>query len=156
MEENTIPSVFDALEKEDLLFEYATTGQRLVNFLIDLIVFYLLNIVVFFALGVYMSFIGGDIVAMLSNKITLYSIVLFNEFVIYTLIEGVSHGRSLGKLITGTRAVQSDFSPITFKQAALRSLCRMIPFEPISGLSNNPWHDSITGTTVIKNNRVVY
>jgi hypothetical protein len=38
---------------------------------------------------------------------------------------------------------------LTFKDALLRSLCRLIPFEVFSGFGV-PWHDSLTNTMVVK------
>lgn len=68
----------------------------------------------------------------------------------YTWFEFGNRGRTLGKLATGTYAVREDSSPLTLKDAFLRSLCRLIPFEVFSGLGDTPWHDSITKTMVIK------
>jgi uncharacterized RDD family membrane protein YckC len=67
----------------------------------------------------------------------------------YTLCESVS-GRTPGKLVTGTRAVMKDRSPLTTARAMVRSLCRLIPFEPLSFfLRRGGWHDTITSTMVI-------
>jgi uncharacterized RDD family membrane protein YckC len=68
----------------------------------------------------------------------------------YGLLEGISKGKTLGKLITGTRAVREDGTPISFGDAFKRTLCRIIPFEPFSAFGYKPWHDSITNTIVIK------
>jgi hypothetical protein len=57
----------------------------------------------------------------------------------------------LGKLITGTRAIREDGVELNFKDAFLRSLSRLVPFEPFSIWSGNGiWHDSWTKTMVIK------
>ncbi len=50
---------------------------------------------------------------------------------VYTLLEGAAKGKTLGKLITGTRALKIDGSNLTWKDAFLRSLCRIVPFEAI-------------------------
>ena len=69
----------------------------------------------------------------------------------YTLLEGLT-GRSLGKLVTGTKVVDANGNPPGFARALLRSLCRFIPFEPFSFLGSDTrgWHDSMTRTWVIK------
>jgi len=86
-----------------------------------------------------------------NDRLNGYLIGIPAMILIYTSIEALSKGRSLGKVITGTVAVESyDLSRIGWKKAFLRSLCRMIPFEPLSGFGANPWHDSMTHTMVIK------
>jgi uncharacterized RDD family membrane protein YckC len=140
------------LEKEIVIVP-VDKGLRLANFLID----YILFIVVLFAVGMaYAAFAVSQDEGYLSEDSGMST---FAEYVFtyltmlgyYSLIEGVSDGRSLGKLITNTVAVRKDGKPFTFKDAVLRSLCRLIPFEPLAALfSYEPWHDSITNTTVIK------
>jgi len=58
-------------------------------------------------------------------------------------------GRTLGKVISGTRAIRNDGGELTLKDALLRSLSRLVPFEVFSGFGT-PWHDSWTNTQVIK------
>jgi uncharacterized RDD family membrane protein YckC len=65
-------------------------------------------------------------------------------------------GRTLGKFCTGTRAVgfeKKAGKSLSWKSAALRSLFRFLPLEPLSiFLSKNstPWHDSLSKTSVIR------
>lgn len=69
----------------------------------------------------------------------------------YTLTEWLLKGQTIGKLITGTQAVNNrDFAPVNFTQALVRSLCRLIPLEFIFCLFMQPWHDTISGTLVVK------
>jgi uncharacterized RDD family membrane protein YckC len=68
----------------------------------------------------------------------------------YTIYEGATKGRTFGKMVTGTIVIKEDGSPFTFKDAFLRSLCRLIPFEALSALGYRPWHDSLTKTAVVK------
>lgn len=60
-------------------------------------------------------------------------------------------GKSIGKFITGTRAVNQDGSQISVRTALMRSLIRMVPFEAFSALGTPsfPWHDKWTSTYVI-------
>ena len=140
-------------------YDYATTGQRFANFLIDIVI---INIVNALLMEVYGEYIVGwllqdasslqdlpaielkvSLISLLHNYIT---IVLF-----FTISEHFMRGKTIGKIITGTRAVRDDYTSITFKDALLRSLCRIIPFEPFSFLGgSNGWHDTMTGTTVIR------
>ena len=72
-------------------------------------------------------------------------------FLYYLIFEGVTRGRTLGKIMTDTTAITQDGTPFTFTHAFARTLCRFIPFEPLSALiSYLPWHDSITKTAVVK------
>jgi len=131
----------------------ADKGLRFINFLIDYIVF---NIVNYLVTSIYEGFLTPQYEAYLDENaaliFTLYgALISLAVFVLfYTTIEYYTKGRSLGKLATNTIAVRLDGSPITFKDALLRSLCRLIPFETIAALFVKPWHDSITNTTVVK------
>ena len=85
----------------------------------------------------------------LSAEIILMALVAFVVF--FTACEGFSKGKTLGKWITGTRVVTADGRTITLKIAFLRSLSRLVPFEPFSaiGTPSHPWHDRWTRTLVI-------
>lgn len=132
--------------------EYATTGQRLANFIIDMIVAYAITFAVFFMLGMFSpSFAAifsddGIGIKLLDRLLTALILAL-----VFTVIEGLSKGKTLGKLITGTRAVQDDtYEPITWNQALTRSFSRIVPFEAFSGFGGHPWHDKWSKTVVIK------
>ena len=58
-------------------------------------------------------------------------------------------GRSIGKFITGTKAVNADGSDMRVETILLRSLSRVVPFEPFSAFGGHPWHDKWTRTHVI-------
>ncbi len=141
-------------QTEYVTLDYATTGQRFANWLIDLIIYYILNFAVYFILGIITSLavpkgydllIGTSIASIIVRLIISFTICLLY----FTCIEGATKGFSIGKLITGTRAVHEDGSALTWKSAFRRSLIRLIPFEPFSAIQNL-WHDQWSGTTVIK------
>jgi uncharacterized RDD family membrane protein YckC len=69
--------------------------------------------------------------------------------VYYSLCEKLFRGQTLGKLITATCALRTDGEELTFKDALLRSLCRLVPLEVFSGFGV-PWHDAWTNTMVVK------
>ena len=152
--ENTIPSVFDEIEQQTS--EYATTSQRFVNFLIDTIVYYAVSFVLGYVLALILRIFGAeDFLRWLMEGSD--GVKLFNLFfglcvftLTYTVIEGLSKGKTLGKLVTGTRVVNEDESPISWKQAFRRSLFRLVPFEGFSALNGFPWHDRWSHTKVIK------
>jgi uncharacterized RDD family membrane protein YckC len=165
METNYIPSTEEQQPTE--LFgdinqiiqrEDASTGQRFLNYLIDLLLMqYGLSYITGYALGYLLAILFPDFFRSLVSSGTegggllllSYMIMLLNFIIYYTFCEKVFKGYTLGKLITGTRAIREDGEELTFKDAILRSLSRMVPFEPFTGFGI-PWHDSWTKTRVVK------
>jgi len=143
---------------QEIYLEPASKGIRFANYIIDIIFFYIITFVV--GMGIFgASALSGQNVednVIAGNSGTAVLIQYLISFTImlayYTILEGTS-GRTLGKLITGSIAVKQDGSKLSWKDALLRSLCRMIPFEPFSALGVSPWHDSITRTIVIRKPR---
>jgi uncharacterized RDD family membrane protein YckC len=147
-------SVFDEMAQYKPL-PYASQGQRFANYLIDLVFFYLLLVLFGLFLALLQAITGSEVLYELimeeSDSVLLnYLVTIITWLIAYTGMEGITRGRSLGKLITRTKAVNEDGSRISFGTAFKRSLCRLIPFEPFSALGGTPWHDRITKTTVIK------
>lgn len=125
---------------------------RFVNLLIDTIAYYVLSFLVAIVIGsTDTEILPDEDGSSGSIMLSLFSVLLFILY--FGLLEGATNGKTLGKLLTGTRAVKEDGSPITYKDAFLRSLSRLVPFEPLSGFSHRPWHDRWTDTVVIKENR---
>lgn len=123
----------------------ASTGQRFGTMLLDLIFYFIFAIIFGFVLGL----IGlGDLIQNMND--TLLGIVIL---LIYYVPQEAFSGRTLGKLITGTKAVKEDGTELSFGQALGRTLCRFIPFEAFSFLGGNGrprgWHDKIPKTKVI-------
>ena len=79
-----------------------------------------------------------------------YVVTIFNYIIYYTLCEKLFRGQTIGKLITGTRAIRTDGSDLTLRNAFLRTLSRLVPFEPFSTFGGRPWHDTWTDTMVVK------
>ena len=67
------------------------------------------------------------------------------------IMEAGYKGKTIGKFLTKTRAVNVDGSPISIKTAFARGFIRAIPINLLSALTPacNPWHDKWTNTTVI-------
>ena len=146
--------------EEDVLLQYeeASTGQRILNFIID-------SLVIRFTLAYAVGAVLGLLFYAISEDF--YRTVFFNEntsmtylinyivgsfiyIIYYTFCEKVFNGVTLGKLITGSKALSEEGHPLTFKQALLRSLSRVVPFETLSAIWGAPWHDTWTKTMVIK------
>lgn len=140
-------------------FEYATQGQRFLNWLIDnLLMRFGLSYLSGMGLGFIIGIAAPDFfqnIAYSENSTMIFGllgvlIAYLNYIFYYTLCEKLFKGYTLGKLITGTRAIRQDGSELTFRNALLRSLSRCVPFEVFSGFSTLTWHDSWTDTMVIK------
>lgn len=116
----------------------ADLGVRFANVFIDGIILNILQ----YAIG----FIFGMIDPILSL------ILSFGVYFIYYIALESATGQTLGKMITGTMVVDENGQKIDGGKAAVRTLCRIIPFEPFSffGSSRRGWHDSISKTFVIK------
>ena len=128
----------------------ANTGKRLANYLIDVVAFYAVFFLVVVVYIIASPEAREDGIS--SDKgllIRLFAFLIYGLFM--GLMEGVFKGRSLGKLITGTRAVNEDGTYITFSTALARGFSRVVPFEAFSALGSPayPWHDRWNKTYVI-------
>lgn len=130
----------------------ASTGKRFGNYIIDLICFY----IVIFGIGIIWALINPSSLEVLDDDSLGFNLIdrivsLLIYAVVMGLIEGFTKGKSLGKLITGTRAVNEDGSKINFQTAMFRVFCGAVPFNQLSALGNPsyPWHDKWTNTEVI-------
>jgi uncharacterized RDD family membrane protein YckC len=149
MDNNETPEVNYLANDFKAPLKYATTGQRFLNYIIDLISFYLF----FIGLTAGITIVSGnmdfanslaEINPILDRFMTL---LLFATYI--GLVEGVTGGKTLGKLVTSTRAVYEDGSRIEFSTGFLRGLSRAVPFEPFSAFGAHPWHDRWTDTRVV-------
>lgn len=139
-------------------FEYATRWQRFVNFLIDnLVMRYAVSYVTELGIAAlirlfYPSLLDNYGTEQVNWALIVVSVIISytNYLLYYTLCEKLLSGYTLGKLVTGTRAIREDGGELTLKNAVLRSLCRLVPFEAFSGFKIRPWHDEWTDTMVIK------
>jgi uncharacterized RDD family membrane protein YckC len=144
--------LFDNFETSTLT--QAGSGKRLANYFIDFVSF--LVFMYFFSyvivevsmdLAIIMyaepEYGGSPLLAQLINMV-FYGLYM-------GLLETVFRGRSFGKFITGTIAVNEDGSRISGKTALLRGLSRAVPFNALSGLGTpcHPWHDRWNDTYVV-------
>lgn len=130
---------------EDIYVDEAENGTRFLNFLIDRVIIWLLN---YALLLLFVIFVG------IISNLLYYLIFLLVFFLYYTLMEYSTKGKTIGKYITGTKAVYETGKDLTFQQAFLRTLCRLIPLNGISFLvTDRGWHDRISKTYVIKSRK---
>jgi uncharacterized RDD family membrane protein YckC len=142
--------------KQDMYVDPVSSGVRFANFMIDMVVFIVIIFVLLF-IGVMIAYGKGVKMPDLENlqyntQVKIIDIVGTRILLIiyYTLYEGITKGRSFGKYATNTIVIKEDGTPFTFKDAFLRSLGRIIPFEPLSALGYRPWHDSLSKTAVVR------
>ena len=128
--------------------------KRLLNYFIDIIIF---SLIISFVLGILSSFSlwASNFVNTLRTQgsftIGQQLVITFLFGLYISLTEAVLKGKTLGKYMTGTRAVSEAGQRITAETAFVRGLIRMIPFEQFSILFDMPrlWHDSWSKTIVV-------
>ena len=150
MEPPPIPPIPEIVEPE---YVRAETGTRFLNYIIDMVIFY----VFMFLLGVFLyiafpnameSYIAEDDGGFnLGEK--LLSLLLYAIYM--SLLEAILQGKSFGKMITKTRAVNWDGSRISAGTAFARGFSRAVPLCVLSafGTPCNPWQDRWPDTMVI-------
>lgn len=142
----------DILKEFEVNLVQASSGKRLANYIIDLILFYIL----FFLFTFFVAYSNPQTLEELDRESTGFNLVdrlitmlMYGLYMFLT--ELLFKGKSLGKLITGTRAVNEDGSAISLKTAFLRGISRAVPFDAFSALGtpSYPWHDKWANTYVI-------
>ncbi len=135
--------------RPDLL---ASKGQRFANFIIDLI-FRMALVFAFGLLAGALTYAGYDGMYLWIQNMDRFSEYLleWGLLAIYYLFMEMITQRTIGKLITNTKVVMEDGSTPPAGVIALRTLCRLIPFDAFSffGDPARGWHDSLSHTYVI-------
>ncbi|MCW1148012.1 RDD family protein [Flavobacterium lacisediminis] len=133
---------------------FASQGQRLGNYFIDLIFQYILIFVLSLVLGVLAGLFGIDSFLDWAQNIGglgeyLIGIIIT---VIYYLIAETLFSRTIGKLITKTVVVDINGEKPDGVKILKRTFSRLIPFNHFSFLGGNTrgWHDSLSDTYVVK------
>ncbi len=137
----------DLAANEQLSVEPVGRGLRLANLLIDYVCYFILSALV----GAGMVLIWGD--AGLSALEQTPDIVLgVIVMCAYYIPMEAAWGRTIGKLITGTKVVDEDGRAPSWAAVIKRTLSRFIPFEAFSffGKDARGWHDTISRTYVVK------
>jgi len=130
----------------------ASQNQRFVTSLLDNFLVGFCNFALGIGVGIAMV-ASGDASEESIQSITLY-VQLFScvMTLLYFVVLEATLGRTLGKLAAGTRVVNEDGSDASICQLIGRTLCRFIPFDPVSFLFGRKpvgWHDKISKTRVI-------
>ncbi|WP_431293245.1 RDD family protein [Pedobacter sp. P26] len=130
----------------DLSYCRASSGKRFANYIIDTIVFYIVS----FGLGIVIGILKPNLLVGVDDLSLRLVLLLFYGIGMF-MTEAMSNGRSIGKLITGTRAVNVDGTDMSFQKAFVRNIVRAIPFNALSALGTPsiPWHDRWSDTMVV-------
>lgn len=130
----------------------AGKGRRFCNWLVDELV--LVGAIGLATLAAYT--IGDEAVAAWLDTTTWWQdqVIGYGFTLVYYTAMEAAFGVTVGKLLTGTRVVDESGRAPTFRQALLRSLCRLVPFEAFSVLLSEEedprgWHDRWPRTRVV-------
>lgn len=134
--------------------DFASKEKRLLNYIIDLIIFYGLILIFSVFVGIVIGITGGDVSSLEDvenmNPILDFLITMLLHVIYYICLETLFGGRTIGKFITRTKVVLKDGTKPNIDVTLIRSLCRAIPFNAFSFLGDGPgWHDSLSDTRVI-------
>lgn len=129
----------------------ASTTKRFTNYIIDVVVFY----VFMFCIGILIRVFKPNLISGQDELTLRLWMLLFYALAMFA-IETLFKGKSIGKLITGTKAVNADGSDMSFQKTFIRNIVRAIPFNPFSALGRpcTPWHDSWSDTIVIEEKKL--
>lgn len=121
-------------ESDEYILEPADKVRRFINSLIDVAA---ISLIAYFTE---------------MNYYVLFPICFFLYYFIFELI----FQSTPGKWITGTVVIDYFGNRPSFFSFLIRTLCRLIPFEPFSFLSENGqgWHDFFSKTYVIKRHQI--
>ena len=122
----------------------APPGQRFANLSLDYIGFMFTSVFV----GVAFVIVAPDF-DIDSVPDQLFGIIIM---ILYYVVCETLTGRTLGKLVTGTKVVAADGGRLRLLRVLGRTLSRFIPFEAFTFISGNKpgLHDSLSGTIVVR------
>jgi uncharacterized RDD family membrane protein YckC len=126
--------------------ELASRGRRFANMVIDTIAIYILAFVVGIFLVVFEAPFLDD-----PSPLNDYAFGILLWIAYYVPLE-VLFGRTVGKLITGTRVIMTDGAPPNVLNVVGRTFARLVPFEAFSffGADVIGWHDRWSRTRVVR------
>lgn len=130
----------------------ADISLRLVNFLIDSVFAFIFVLFITLLIKNF-PILNPEETAVPYNESKFSDAILYILLVYaYYFILEFSTGRTFAKFITNTKVVTIELKKPNVPAILIRTLCRFIPFEPFSFLSEDGlgWHDKISKTAVIK------
>jgi len=133
----------------------ADKTKRVINYLVDLVCVYIFMFFLTFMLGIALAIIypsALNIIKDVENNMWLKYLLFFTSAMGYYIIFEAASGQTIGKMLTKTKVVDRNGNKPAFSIIFLRSLCRLIPFNPLSFLFNldSGWHDQLSKTKVVE------
>jgi uncharacterized RDD family membrane protein YckC len=126
---------------------FASSGQRFVNLLVDYAGVFAFATVV----GVVFAFVSALLSGGVPPGTWIHQLVGGIAMIAYYVLFESLAGRTLGKLVTGTKVVSADGRPASFSQIVGRTFARFIPFDALTFFGSTPgWHDTLSKTRVIR------
>ncbi|NLA48703.1 MAG: RDD family protein [Bacteroidales bacterium] len=137
----------------EILNKTASRGKRFANYLIDFIFLMIFSIILGIIVGIVLAIMSPSSRSIFEQDNELIN-YLFGSIVgiIYYCVLEATTGKTIAKFITKTKVVNEEGEKPDFGTILLRTLCRLIPFEPFSflGSDNSGWHDKLSKTRVIE------
>ncbi|AZA90866.1 RDD family [Chryseobacterium nakagawai] len=132
-------------------YNKASLWIRLANNFIDVIIIYIINYLLSIICNFLYKITSIEFFYFYSNGSILWSFFIgnFNYCLYYFLMENYFDGKTVSKYITGTKVISTDGTKPTTQQITYRTLSRIVPFDGLSFLGINGWHDSWSDTRVI-------
>ena len=138
-----------SLDEPSAAPELASRSRRLANSLLDTVGYIVVSMVIGLISTMVSQTFNIDVIGFLGP---LFSI---GVLLLYYIVGEALFGRTLGKLVTGTRVVAESGGPAKLWQVVLRTLYRFVPLEALSFLSKRRpgWHDRWSKTRVVRARR---
>ncbi|MEZ4948685.1 MAG: RDD family protein [Saprospiraceae bacterium] len=143
----------EAFKSDDIHYSMVSAWKRLANFLVDWIGIVIWNILFGILISYFKFLLGFGFRIQMGMNLELYLFLLFcfRYVLYYSLTEYFLKGKTLGKYLTNTRVITQHNEMPSFKICLLRSIIRLVPFEPFSFLGGVPgWHDEWSKTYVVE------
>lgn len=130
----------------------ASTPIRFVNHILDMIIFNVMMLVILVGVGLVLSSRGQEqwfysAVDKLDGVAGSFYTLLF--YLLYYSVFETLYGKSPAKFLTKTRVVDHRGETPGWLDICGRSLCRVIPFDALSFLFGQNWHDRFSKTSVV-------
>jgi uncharacterized RDD family membrane protein YckC len=123
--------------------------KRLINFLVDYLIFVVFLVLLAAAAAVIWSLVTSEDFDVITERFDdlppladrLITSVLYCAYCLF--FESLTNGKTLAKLLTRTRVVSVDGTKPTFNQLLKRNFSRMVPLDGFSFIAQTPqgWHD---------------
>jgi len=140
--------------RNQMFTQEADKKTRAINYLVDTVCVYLFMFIVTFVMGIVVAIVYPSAINIFQNiedNAWLSYLIVFTSAMGYYILFEATAGRTVGKMLTKTKVVDCNGNKPDFSTILLRSLCRFVPFNPISFLFalDGGWHDQWSKTKVV-------